>query len=361
MYDLLNRILKKHGITVKKDIKEIIAPFFKFLKCYQDSSLLFSPIESKVFLKMFDLLGIDLKDNLADYKNVQIIKDIFGDSELDADYKNILSSEIKERLNTCPSIQDAILKLKQNGIQDENCLVADLYDIVFNSTGDCGYVQLVPTYDGYKFICVCKNALTLTNHVLLHELNHICEMDILEENDNEIIYKTGFATLNFNKKISKLDYDTVAYYLQNLNEEDFVSDPEIQHNISLNEVINDYITISIDKIFEHNGINFSLNDNQTITSCYKPGFPLLKNYIDKNLEALKTYRMVADPKAYRKLIGKNNYDNLAKCTNQLLSLGSYPLAKMYNNLFFEAGYIKPKDISKCIWSIIHKGVNWSSE
>ena len=317
-------------------------------------------IIKNIFREMFEKLGIDLNGDFNNCKNIPLINEIFGDQELQRQYREILDNEIICKIKACPSLQDAIKTLRQNDVMDESCVIGDLYDLAFNTYDDCGFIQLVPTSDGYKFICVTKNALTLSNHVLFHELNHICEMAVLNNSDEKIDYKTGFSTLDYYKNVSKFDYKEVINYLQNMDNS-YENDQEKQAVIAFNEVVNDYITISIDKIAKQMGLNFSLNENQAITSCYRVGFPLLKKFIEQNIDILKTFRMMPNPTAFRDLIGHDDYDRLAKSTMRLLDLNTFSINKLYQQLFLQAGYIMPRDITNYIWDIVHEDGDWSPE
>lgn len=357
--ELMVSTLEQHGIHCLHK-REITKPFYKFLKYYQDDSLVLNSVSKNIFREMFEKLGIDLNGDFNNYINIPLIDEIFGDQELQRQYREILDNEIICKIKACPSLQDAIKTLRQNDVMDESCVIGDLYDLAFNSYGDCGFVQLVPTSDGYKFICVTKNALTLSNHVLFHELNHICEMAVLNNSDEKIDYKTGFSTLNYYKNVSKFDYKEVINYLQNMDNS-YENDQEKQAVIAFNEVVNDYITISIDKIAKQMGLNFSLNENQAITSCYRVGFPLLKKFIEQNIDILKTFRMMPNPTAFRDLIGHDDYDRLAKSTMRLLDLNTFSINKLYQQLFLQAGYIMPRDITNYIWDIVHEDGDWSPE
>ena len=355
--NLLKTTLKKHGLEQRiSNIDPFI--FFNFLEYYQDPN---KQLSFKATLKYLDLiknLNIEFKDKIENCNQNEEINNIFGDNQLLTQHKNIQLNQIKSKFESCPSLVDARATLNDYHFTNMNDVIRCLYEFVFDTSNTCGFVSLEPTAKGNKYICVCGTALNMTNKTLIHEINHLCELDVLYETQDKIAYKTGFETYFSSTKESELDTDAVAENILY----------NIEHTSSslgtcrfLNEVINDYLAEKIYQVFKNHNLNFSFANEQETLCTYSLGFPLLKNFIEENIDDLKKYRMEQNPNAYRDFIGHDNFDRLAQSVDKLLSIDFDILERLYHNLFSEAGYLQTKNFTEDIWDIVHENKKWSSQ
>lgn len=138
-------------------------------------------------------------------------------------------------------------------------------------------------------LCFLNEFTKLGTETFVHECNHIIATDRVCNDRGEFLgYKTGFR------------FCSKQYEL-------------------LDEVVNDYLALKVYDMMKADG--FVVGGEKFIPSTYANAFPLLKNFIEDNLEDIKECLMSEDAFMFAKKIGVENFDMLANAVNAYFDIG----------------------------------------
>ena len=162
---------------------------------------------------------------------------------------------------------------------------------------------------------VMPTALAIDDESIIHEFNHIIELDILKETEKGVDFKCGFDILaggEFpNKDLTEFTEDT----LKPMNQ---VIDDGLRRYEKFNEVINDKLSLEICEQMHIEGLKLTGYVNPEGTT-YSRAFALLNPHIQENKDLIVKSRLSKDPFAYGKMIGKDNYHEMADLTTKYLT------------------------------------------
>ncbi len=166
----------------------------------------------------------------------------------------------------------------------------------FNITG-------VSRQDPNKTVCICCNStvIDLFDDVVVHELGHIVAADVKHVSGKSYTYKSGITSeLRAEPNFS-------------------ISNTPKSYKI-LNEVFNEYFSSLIcDKMYDDDfiiGINGCLGKGVS----YRRAFPLIKDFMNENLDFLKKCYINNDYVALDKKFGRDNLRALAKVLQRRIDI-----------------------------------------
>ncbi len=83
--------------------------------------------------------------------------------------------------------------------------------------------------------------------------------------------------------------------------------------IALNEVLTEFLALKIDE-------RKAENLNSKLTCCYSSAFPIMEEFLNKNLDKIKAFYLKGDIESFKKFIGEENFEQLCSSLTQLLNL-----------------------------------------
>ena len=276
----LDFINKNSKFIIKNDIDHLL-PFFDYINSFSNSQqihrTLYDYLNDITFMEK--LLPEQLKtslDKLKREKEIQLTPIISGKSE-----------NLSKIYNGDFILEDAILAHINSYIN------------ISSNSKTAAFMMSAPSYSNKKqsAICVLGTFFQLFDSHLVHEFNHIIEMDYVVEN-GYFKTKCGF------------DYDkcSVAGGYKNS-----LSNCEL-----LNEIVNDYLSRKVLKLMQAD--NFTIGHRSDSGSTYTKAFPLLSQFIEDNIEDIIEARMSDTPMLFTQKIGKENIETLSNATSNLLEI-----------------------------------------
>ena len=155
--------------------------------------------------------------------------------------------------------------------------------------------------DQITFICGLATIDSLTDQMLIHELNHIFDSDLIRQGD-KFIFNTNFV-------VRKCCIDKDMDYFKEINSNSFKIG-------ILSEIFNDYIATEIANLMHKDG--YKIFDNPEFLSIYSAAFPVIKDFVEANRElfvkpSLNKYQLI------KNLSGEQNLDKLSKLLNDFIN------------------------------------------
>ncbi len=205
---------------------------------------------------------------------------------------------IENLLSSYPSVKKVMDEIDNKGLFKGTILSSIENYIRTPSSNVIAFVE--PTFYKndpstlYSF-CVLPTIFNANDYTIFHELNHIAVSNMISNNENCFVVKTGLQVSNFDK--------------------DFNISIGSTQKMFVNEVINDYIALKICQEFEYDNNNIGLLNNSP--STFSKAFPLLKDFINDNLADIIDCLMDKN-KNISNIIGADNFDMLADATKNIL-------------------------------------------
>lgn len=276
----LDFINKDRNFFIQYDIDKL-QPFFKYLDSFSTShkkhNSFYDFLNDKDFMEK--LVPESLKENIDEIerqKQKELSPILSGKSE---NLSKIYSGEFLQ--------EDIILSHINSFINFASA----------NKTA--AFVLPAPSYSNKKqtSICVLGTFFQLFDSHLVHEFNHIIEMDYRLEN-GVIKNKCGF------------DYENISIASGNKTS---ISNCEL-----LNEVVNDYLSRKVLSLMQNDG--FLVGHESDSGSSYTKAFPLLSQLIEDNLDDIIEARMSDRSMQFAEKIGMENFTILANSTSTLFEI-----------------------------------------
>lgn len=236
--------------------------------------------------------------SVDDILNNKEFKELLINKSLKKQLEELEDDRAKELLEYNLAYKKLEKILKESDIYPSGIL-STLKDYILNADNIIAYVDHTFKYstpNSPYAVCVYPSLLSINNSTIVHELNHIVTCDILQNLPFSVYYKCGFYTGILDKDINLFIGSRGSSYL--------------------NEVINDYIAVKINDMMEKDGISLGIKPNSP--SAYSKAFPLLKDFIEENLDAIIECYMSNDSEIASKRFGNEVLDTLGNITYQLL-------------------------------------------
>ena len=252
-------------------------------------------------------------------------------------YKNIIEERLNNSLylfadNSDENFSKEKLEnfLNQNNLERHDYFFDELEDFISDPSNIAAFVN-VTTVKEKSFnaqppycICVLPTKSKLDNMTLMHELGHIVQSNIPNNNDFTMFIKQGLSLQILDKNVQII----IGNEKTNL----------------LNEVFNEYLTCKIDYLMKKYGKCIGNKENKV--NLYSCAFPFLKKFFDENMECLISSAMSNDPDLIYKKFGKENIEAL---TSSLCRICKSPYIEyIYKNInnFVKKGKNLAKDLDK---------------
>ncbi len=289
---ILNYIFTKRNIDLRnnKDKINLIETFKDILEKNDDFVTQYD-IEQRI--KLYKALGFEGEKYKSFKKNPELIK-FFGEQSLYDGYDYIKMMANIKISKSCPYIQHGVEIIKKSPIMGSNILFTTmLQNFVIDNFNTVGCMYAMHSKENeIHCLCITPQYFNLDTSALIHEMNHIIESDILQINGYIVDTKIGFDSYE----------DTSRRYTP------------------LNEVINDYLALKVYDLCKQDG--FSIGNAKFTRSDYSKAFPLLKDFLDENLQDIIECRMSEDRLKFANKIGMKNFNKLADATKKIFDIGS---------------------------------------
>ena len=153
-----------------------------------------------------------------------------------------------------------------------------------------------------------------SDHELIHELNHLLEMRLIESDEERIKYFTGFDVVD--EKYDETNSIPCPYK-------------------AINETVNDFITL---KLMEHKkALNIEFSSSKYIGSPYDFGTQLSQKFFEYFLPELKEYRISGKPEQFKELIGEKEFNELASNLTTIVNFGRQNFIDIKNQIEEKTG------------------------
>lgn len=249
-------------------------------------------------INLLNNLGYNFGENYSDYVNdsncskavdmLKMLAEIKQSVKLDCEREICsLKAETQTIVNQLNTKKLKFTKYDQYAI---NC--------VLNKDVTAGSITFdVSTNDDEicPIFCLNLGSLLTVDETLIHELNHVLEMNVISKNEkDEYTYACGWQ-----------------HGLRSF--EKCILDPQYK---MINEVINELISQDIIQIMrENNGCIFEpKSENIDYVSAYNIGFIIIKDFFEKYKESIIQSRLNNDLNIIYDVVGKENFEEL----NELL-------------------------------------------
>lgn len=276
-------------------------------------------------IKFFQNLGIDLGDNYENYINHKDIKKIMPSlKELAEKMKNkkneLYTKMMNEYYTSLEEYKLNMERIENAGLLDkEHGYNANAYEF----SGTFVTTNVKQTENGiemYPILCLSIGRMEEYLDVsLIHELNHVYELTLLNVEDNNYYGTCGWDSVDgefLNKKPE----------LVSLEKETDKREYEL-----FNEIINELIAQEITTIlFESNGYIFNTKENAKIkngTSYEKTAF-LIRDFYNTYKKEIIESRKSGDLTILFNTIGKENFESLNKLFHEFYE--SFPGFSFYD-------------------------------
>lgn len=334
--EYLAKVCKISSLSFKMDLK-CKRMSNVFLDILEKKGELTSYIDEILYVELFNFLGVKKGRDYQNYKDDPKLLKIFCNKEFLHDYAKLAGSFAKDSTEKCEYYLNLVEKIRKTGISDINNAISSAYNFIFQSYSSTQAFVLTALKDGeIKPICILPDYLNLSNSTAVHELNHIIEMDLVEEK-GEKYRKCGFEAFSFYGEKENYNFKKMLQYAEIPN------DKSHRKYERLNEIINDYLAVEITKLLEKD--NFKLGLNECSSTAYSEGFILFKDFIEKHKKDIIECRLSNDRLSFARKIGMENFEELATLAREYLKIDTDEIKVIYREICETAG-IKEEDLGE---------------
>ncbi len=145
----------------------------------------------------------------------------------------------------------------------------------------------------------------ITDHLLIHEINHALCAKIITIDNEGFSYTTGIDELYINttREVS----EEAKRKITNCD----------RHKSMLNEILNDYLSIKILNLMKTNNSLFFIEEKEG-DYLYPVAFDTMKEFLEEFLDDIAKLSISKNLSNLKELIGDDCYVELIKCTNEFM-------------------------------------------
>lgn len=330
------KLTKINPMDFKSDVK-CQRMVYVFLDIMERKGEFISPHARILYVELFNFLGVHKGKDYQNYKDDPQLLKIFCNEKYLREYGEIIQSFAQNSTENCEYYLSLVEKIKETGIDDINNAISSAYNFIFQSFSNTQAFVLTALKDGQlKPVCVFPDYLDLSNATAVHELNHIVEMDVIEE-DGEKCRKCGFEAFAFYGEKERYSFKKMLKHAEEPTE-------KLGRQFeSLNEIVNDYFAMDITKLLEKDNFNIGIcEDSQTV---YSKGFILFEDFIEKHKKDIIECRLSDDRLYFANKIGKKNFKDLALLAREYLKIDNDEIEYIYREICDTLG-IKKEDLGE---------------
>lgn len=334
------------------DIKRLM-PIYKELITIGKLPKFVTSKQAVDYIKLLNSLNINYGDCYLDYyKNKEAFEHILFKPALMHQIKVLdkeLENNLKEKNIFFTNAVKIIESLNMKYPQHKKDAIDNLYNFIYFD--DCAGFVLSYIEGGtneYKLVCICGDYITLGTDTLIHEMNHIVDMNLLFENDMYICEKSG------------LDIVPIGNYSDYLGEisDKFCDEDGNRHYMYLSEALNEFFALEITNQLTENGQELCIGQKRG--SAYRFLFPILGKFMEDNKELLKKAKMENSIEAVYKIIPKTDLNTLAKISTKVITSKGF-IGKVAEEIKTKAN-VDIYNYDKTFELLVTKdGDNWSSD
>lgn len=285
-----NYFLKHRNIDITSVSKIKKDAYISALEALLSKKKITSKLRKQDCLELFNFLGFNV-NNFEELNSNAEIKKLINNKELNLTYEKIRTEMLENLIEKCVYINSSFNYLNSLGLLVyPEAYKSIIKQFIINNFQTAGLT--CPTTDEENTLhplCFLNEFTKLGTETFVHECNHIIATDRVCNDRGEFLgYKTGFR------------FCSKQYEL-------------------LDEVVNDYLALKVYDMMKADG--FVVGGEKFIPSTYANAFPLLKNFIEDNLEDIKECLMSEDAFMFAKKIGVENFDMLANAVNAYFDIG----------------------------------------
>ena len=285
-----NYFLKHRNIDITSVSKIKKDAYISALEALLSKKKITSKLRKQDCLELFNFLGFNV-NNFEELNSNAEIKKLINNKELNLTYEKIRTEMLENLIEKCVYINSSFNYLNSLGLLVyPEAYKSIIKQFIINNFQTAGLT--CPTTDEENTLhplCFLNEFTKLGTETFVHECNHIIATDRVCNDRGEFLgYKTGFR------------FCSKQYEL-------------------LDEVVNDYLALKVYDMMKADG--FIVGGEKFIPSTYANAFPLLKNFIEDNLEDIKECLMSEDAFMFAKKIGVENFDMLANAVNAYFDIG----------------------------------------
>ncbi len=289
---IINYIYIKRGINISNH-KEKIRLIEAFKDILEKREEFLTEYDIKERINLFKTLGFKGEKYKSFKKNPELIE-FFENQSICEGYDYIKMMADLKISDACPYVKHGVEIVEKSPIMGSSLLFTTMIQKFvidnFDASG-CMYA-LHSKENEIHCLCITPQYFNLDTSALFHEMNHIIESDLIYVNGQIFDTKIGFDSYS----------DTSRRYTP------------------LNEVITDYLALKVYELSKKDG--FFVGKAKFTKSEYSKAFPLLKDFLDENLQDIIDCRMSGDRFSFAQKIGIENFNKLADATNKIFNMGS---------------------------------------
>lgn len=264
----------------------------------------------KTRIKYFKNLGIDLGDNYDDYVDSLETISEWPSTELAEELLNLYIDNLnecnKEVFETLSFNKKIFEEIKESGLLDNDPSFSyDIYDQPITCVnpnirmGENG-LELKP------LVLINMRSDDALDHLIVHELNHVLELSLVDTSSREYNAICGWDLLN-------------CEYNQEQNSEPVNNENRIRRDYELfNEIINEILAQLISEKMEQNNIyifNSRENHSYRNATSYEYTFFIVRDFIMEFLDDIVASRQNGNIEIIYNKVGKENFDDLNELFN----------------------------------------------
>ncbi len=312
--------LDKSGFKFNSNAFESKEEYLETIDDYLCNSKIRNPIEIRQFIKLFRSMGFEYGQIYEDYLKDDKLMAFFWNNKIQRDYRKIDENLLKIRIENNLYFDNVIKDIQKEGnVYGINEFASSLFSYL-NSGHIGGYVTTTFVNDNIITHCIVPQYFSLCTKVLVHEMCHIIDINFNNEKKGKYS-KCGFDILENSTNENSCVYNVDKVVENNYNYKNKVK--KYGKYELFNEVINDYFANKIAEKMKKD--NFEVGEGIDSLSRYSQAFPLIKEFIEENIDILKEYKLNTSINSFGNFIGKENFSDLATAINNFFTLDFHDL------------------------------------
>jgi len=276
----------------------------------------------ELFISVFKLLGYDYGEDYDRYINdTNLLNSVF-----DKDLIKYMQQQKEQRdANRKPvnfTIRNAVERIKQLDVKG-GCynILKGIYAYGLGFMKDTiAYNQsYINSKNEIRNICVLPLGTNLSTETVIHESGHAVLSDVLSVDDCAFVAKSGFQVNRHYFANNDLDEYKKATNQEDIessnNQYKYIDDENVK---ALDEVINDLITTGMASKARAEGFVIGLKDMHN--TSYSNAFPMMKDFVYKNIKLMKFAQINRDPMILANHMGIDNFERLSRAVFECIEI-----------------------------------------